>query len=340
MLRLFGILVTVLCAIGAAILTWPQFFHLERVYPIAQVVSFRGLLVVGFGALLVLMLLVMLIRPLRGFAASLALVALIAGGANGAILLVRGTGSDALPDKTDGSLRVMTWNTAGGEATSADQIARAAVAMDADVVTLPETTIDTGEKVAVAMRQLGHRMWAYHTQYGAHGWDSSSTTILISPRLGSYSVIESSADGSSNTSTVPSAVAMPVDGKGPIIVAAHAVAPREQYMDAWRHDLQWIADQCAAANVILAGDFNATLDHMSDLGEHGATMGRCHDAAAATGNGGVGTWPTSTPPLAGAVIDHVMATDAWTPVASVVLSSMDGSGSDHRPLVVQLEPAH
>jgi endonuclease/exonuclease/phosphatase (EEP) superfamily protein YafD len=45
------------------------------------------------------------------------------------------------------------------------------------------------------------------------------------------------------------------------------------------------------------------------------------------------------PALAGAPIDHVMATDAWTPVGSVVLTSMDGSGSDHRPLVVQLDPA-
>jgi endonuclease/exonuclease/phosphatase (EEP) superfamily protein YafD len=59
----------------------------------------------------------------------------------------------------------------------------------------------------------------------------------------------------------------------------------------------------------------------------------------ATGNGGVGTWPTSTPALIGAPIDHVMATDAWVPVGSVVLTSMDGSGSDHRPLIVQLDRA-
>lgn len=338
MLRLLGILATVLCAIGAAVLTWPQFFHLERVFPIAQVISFRGVIVLGFAALLVLMLLLMLIRPIRGFAASLALVMFLAAAANGTIVLARGTGTDALPAKGEGSIRVMTWNTAGS-ATSPEAIARTAVAMDADIVTLPETTIETGEEVAVAMRGLGHRMWAYHTQYGAHGWDASSTTMLISPDLGTYSVIESSADGTSNTSTVPSAVAMPVDGSGPTIVAAHAVAPREHYMDSWRHDLQWIADQCASGDVILAGDFNATVDHMAGFGVGGGTMGRCRDAVSATGNGGVGTWPTSMPALAGAPIDHVMATDAWTPVGSVVLTSMDGSGSDHRPLVVQLDPA-
>ncbi|MBN9185215.1 MAG: endonuclease/exonuclease/phosphatase family protein [Microbacterium sp.] len=332
-------LAAVLCAVAAAVLTWPPFFHLERTYPIAQIVSFRSLVVVGFGVVLVVALLLAIARPLRGFAAALAIIALVAGVANAGILFSRGMGSDTLPAKGADSIRVMTWNTAGA-ATSPDDIARTAVAMDADIVTLPETTIATGEQVALAMRALGHRMWAYHTQYGAHGWDASSTTLLISPRLGTYSVIESSADGTSNTSTVPSAVAMPTSGSGPVIVAAHAVAPRQEYMQRWRHDLQWIADQCAAKDVILAGDFNATVDHMSGFGVDGGTMGRCHDAVGATGNGAVGTWPTSLPAWAGAPIDHVMATSDWKATGSVILRSLDGKGSDHRPLVVQLDPAN
>jgi len=337
--RVIGILIVLLCAGAAAVLTWPQAFHLERVYPIAQIVAFRGLVVIGFGALLLLGLILLLIRPIRGIAACLVVLALIGAAANGAVVASRGTGTDTLPDKTAHSVRVMTWNTAGSNATSADTIAKAAVAADADIVSLPETTIATGEKVAVEMRQLGHRMWAYHTQYGEHGWDASSTTLLISPRLGTYSVIESSADGSSNTSTVPSVVAMPVSGDGPIVVAAHAVAPRQDYMDRWRHDLQWIADQCSAQNVIIAGDFNATLDHLTGFGTDGGTMGRCHDTASVTGNGGVGTWPTSLPALAGSPIDHVMATSAWKATGSLVLQSLDRSGSDHRPLIVQLDPA-
>ena len=96
----------------------------------------------------------------------------------------------------------MTWNTAGS-ATSPQTVAQIAVAMDADIVTLPETTIETGEQVALAMRDLGHRMWAHHAEYGEDGWDARSTTLLISPDLGDYSVIESSQDGTSNTSTVP-----------------------------------------------------------------------------------------------------------------------------------------
>jgi len=219
-------------------------------------------------------------------------------------------------------------------------VAQIAVAMDADIVTLPETTIETGEAVAIAMRDLGHRMWAYHAEFGENGWDARSTTLLVSPDLGDYAVIESSVEGTTNTSTVPSAVAMPVDGDGPTIVAAHAVAPRQQYMRHWRDDLSWLADQCGLGeNVILAGDFNATLDHMGRLGVDGGTLGHCHDIASETGNGGVGTWPTNLPGLLGAPIDHVMASEDWVPTGSIVLRSLDGSGSDHRPLIVQLEPA-
>jgi endonuclease/exonuclease/phosphatase (EEP) superfamily protein YafD len=337
-LRLLGILFTVLCAIAAAVLTWPGFFRVDRYFPIAQIISFRGLLAVAFAVAAAALLLLAIARPLRAFALSLALIAVIAAGSNAAILAGRGLGTETLPDKTAGSIRVMTWNTAGS-ATSPETVAQIAVAMDADIVTLPETTIETGEQVALAMRDLGHRMWAHHAEYGDDGWDARSTTLLISPDLGDYSVIASSQDGTSNTSTVPSAVAMPTSGSGPIVVAVHAVAPRPAYMKFWRDDLQWLADQCAATGVILAGDFNATLDHFGGLGVDGGDLGLCHDAAVETGNGAVGTWTTEIPALAGAPIDHVMASTAWKPTGSLVLRSMDGSGSDHRPLIVQLEPA-
>lgn len=338
MLRLLGILVTVLCAIGAAVLTFPGFFRVERIFPIAQIVSFRGLLALAFAALAVLALLIAVARPLRAMALSLALLSTIAAAANGAVLVSRGLGVEELPAKTDDSIRVLTWNTAG-PATEPATIARLAVAMDADIVTLPETTIETGTAVALAMRDLGHPMWAHHAEDPSAEWDSGSTTLLISPDLGDYSVIASSADGTSNTSTVPSAVAMPVSGEGPIVVAAHAVAPRPAYMRDWREDLQWLADQCVDGNVIMAGDFNATVDHMSGLGVDGGDLGRCIDGAAATGSGAVGTWSTAYPTLLGAPIDHVMASTQWVATGSVVVRSTDNSGSDHRPLVVQLEPA-
>lgn len=338
MLRLFGILVTVLCAIAAAVLTWPGFFRLERTYPIAQIVSFRGAMVIVFSAAFVLLLVLAVARPIRSLALSLAVVAAAAAVANIVVLTTRGgMGPESLPAKTESSVRVMTWNTAG-PATAPETIAKIAVAMDADIVALPETTIETGEKVAIAMRDLGHRMWAHHAQDPSTEWDAGSTTLLISPDLGDYAVIESSIDGSSNTSTVPSAVAMPTDGDGPIVVAAHAVAPRPSYMQSWRDDLQWLADQCGDSNVIMAGDFNATVDHMTGLGIDGGTLGHCKDAAVATGSGSVGTWSAEFPAMLGAPIDHIMASEHWRATGSLVLRSLDDSGSDHRPLIVQFEP--
>lgn len=338
MLRLLGILFTVLLAIAAAVVVWPQFFHLEQTYPFAQLVSVRGLVLGGFLVIAFLALLLLLARPLRGFAASVLIVSLLGAAATGVVGMSRGFGESVLPEKTETGVRVLTWNTAG-EAVSAEQIAAQILAQGADIVALPETTEEVGERIAIMLREQGHPMWVHHVQFrpdvpdGPKSWQ---TTVLVAPELGEYSVIESSRDGSSNTGSVPSAVLMPVDGSGPTIVAVHAVAPRMEEMEQWRSDLQWIADQCPAGDFILAGDFNATIDHMAPLGVEGGDIGYCRDVAARTGNGLSGTWPSTVPALAGAPIDHVMASPNWTPTGSVVLE--DAGGSDHRALVVQLEP--
>ncbi|MBY0687514.1 endonuclease/exonuclease/phosphatase family protein [Microbacterium marinilacus] len=338
MLRVLGVLVTVVFACATAVVTWPQFFHLEQTVPFAQIVSMRGVMVGAFALITLVFLLFALARPMRGFAMSMALVAGIGAIAGGLILAQRGYG-DTLPPETESSVRVMTWNTAG-DATGAEQIAQTAVAMNADVVALPETAQSVGEDVAVQMRELGRPMWVHHVQYNedvVDGPQSWVTTILITPELGDYAVIDSSREGTSN---MPSAVAMPVNGDGPTIVAVHAVAPRPQYMSSWSSDLRWLADQCPAGeNVILAGDFNATLDHTPSLAVDGADFGYCRDSAAASGNGGVGTWPTDVPALLSTPIDHVMHSEDWETTGSVVLTNLDDAGSDHRPLVVQLEPA-
>lgn len=339
MLRLLGILFTVLLAIGTAIVVWPQFFHLEQTYPFTQLVAARGLVLGGFLVVAVLALLLLIARPLRGFAASVLVVALLGAAATGVVGMTRGFGAPSLPASTESSIRVMTWNTAG-EAVSAEEIASRILEQEADVVSLPETAQSVGESIAVMLREQGHPMWVHHVQFrpdvpdGPQSWQ---TTVLVSPELGDYSVIQSSEDGTSNTGSVPSAVLMPLDGIGPTIVAVHAVAPRLEEMELWRSDLNWIADQCPAGDFILAGDFNATIDHMASLGVEGGDMGHCRDAAARTGNGLTGTWPSSFPAIVGAPIDHVMASPNWRPTGSLVLD--DAGGSDHRALIVQLEPA-
>lgn len=339
MLRLLGILFTVLLAIGTALVVWPQFFRLEQTYPFAQIVAARGVVLAALLVLAVLALLLLFARPLRGFAASVLIVALLGAGATGVIGLTRGFGAGALPAATEGSIRVLTWNTAG-DAVSAEQIAQQIIDQEADIVALPETTAEVGEQVAVMLRERGRPMWVHNVQFRpdvADGPKSWQTTVLISPDLGEYSVIDSSEDGTSNTGSVPSAVIMPVGGDGPTIVAVHAVAPRAEEMDQWRKDLRWIADQCPAGNFVLAGDFNSTVDHMAGLGVDGGDMGYCRDAASRTGNGMSGTWPSSLPALLSTPIDHVMASPNWIPTGSLLID--DPGGSDHRGLVVQLEPA-
>lgn len=341
MLRLLGILTTVLFTIGTAIVVWPQFFRLEQTYPFAQLVAVRGVVLAAFLVIAVLALLLTFARPLRGFAASILIVALLGAGATGVVGMTRGFGAAGLPAATDTSIRVLTWNTAG-DAVTADQIARQILDQGADIVALPETTEAVGEQVAVMLREQGHPMWVHHVQFQpdvVDGPKSWFTTVLVSPELGEYSVIESSEDGSSNTGSVPSAVLMPVGGNagGPTIVAVHAVAPRMEDMEGWRSDLRWIADQCPEGNFVIAGDFNATVDHMAGLGLDGGDMGYCRDVASRTGNGLSGTWPSSLPPVLSTPIDHVMASPNWTPTGSEVID--DASGSDHRALVVQLEPA-
>jgi endonuclease/exonuclease/phosphatase (EEP) superfamily protein YafD len=110
-------------------------------------------------------------------------------------------------------------------------------------------------------------------------------------------------------------------------------------MEHWRSDLRWLTTACGNNNVIMAGDFNSTLDHYTGLGIDSATIGNCSDAAHATNNAGVGTWPAALPALLGAPIDHVMTTPNWRVTGMRVVQSEDGAGSDHRPVLVQLSPA-
>jgi endonuclease/exonuclease/phosphatase (EEP) superfamily protein YafD len=113
-------------------------------------------------------------------------------------------------------------------------------------------------------------------------------------------------------------------------VAYHAIAPRRGDVPQWRSDLGKLRAYCGGATpAIIAGDFNATLDH-SPL--RAATAG-CSDAATQRGQGLVPTWPTWMPRWFGPQIDHVFATD---PIAAERFEVREITGSDHRAVIVKL----
>lgn len=316
------------------VLAWPQAVGLQRADLIAQVVAVRGADVVAAAAIGVLLVAFGLIahraRLLLGtLAVALFAFALAVTG----IMLVRGVGSPDVPTAGRNDVTVLSWNTLGGSV-PASEIARVALTNHADVIALPETTAATAREVAAILGRDGSPVVA-HTVALDHVAAARSTSLLISRRLGSYRVRDTAGD----TRIVPSVVAEPSGGqRAPLLVAVHAVAPSGEDLEAWRSDLRWVAGRCTGGNVVLAGDFNATLDHLTGLGGPDSA-GRCRDLAAATGNAAVGTWPTSVPALVGAPIDHVLATPNWKPTGFRVLAGEDAAGSDHRPVLARMAPA-
>jgi len=321
MARLIGGIILLALIVAAVLLTWPQLAGIARYPGIAQAVALRGLLVAGAAALVVVLLVLsILIRPARGFLAGAIIIVCLFAAANAAIVYLRGITDTSLPAAQDGQITVLAWNTEG-DAVSAETIATLAVEQGADVIALPETTNGHALEVAARLADKGSPMTTLTLDDGSD-LRARSTSLLVSAALGEYRQ-DPDAGG---TAVVPSLVAVPVSGQGPRIVAAHAVSPTATDLGSWNSDLDWIASQCAVPGTIIAGDFNATVDHLGD--QHG-----CTDAAEAEGVAGVATWPTDLPALLGAPIDHVMTTQGWAPVAASVVTRLDAAGSDHRPIV-------
>lgn len=332
--RILAAVVTLALAALLLVACWPQLLGLERVIGVAQLVSLRGLAAFITMLVAVLLTIIALLSPQgRRFFAGLAVLLFVFAVVSTAVLAVRGFGAPVSEASSD-DLVVVSWNTLGDEP-GAEAIAALALEQQADVVALPETSEEAADAVAALMAASGRSMQSLGVQYD-HVSKARSTMVLISADLGEYALDETV----SNTPTLPSVVAVPVDGDGPTIIAAHPVAPVPGEMNGWRGGLDWLAERCddPDSNVIVAGDLNSTLDHWASLGSD-VGLNACHDAARAHGSAAVGTWPTRMPSLFGAPIDHVLATDAWQVAGFQVIETLDDSGSDHRPVVAQLRPA-
>ena len=315
-------------AIGLALLVWPQALGLERTPIFAHAVALRTFAAIAAVVLAVgFVVLAAVARPVRLLASALAMLLVLFAGATSSIALDRGIVNSGVTDLTT-DVTVLTWNTLE-DGPGAAAIAELVLREEGDIVSLPETSRALGEEVA-ALVEAERPMTVLNLDYGEA--TSRSTTLLVSTVLGEYRVNEDAPA----TAVLPTLVAVPVDGTGPTIVAVHTLAPIPPMIAAWEADLRIVAEMCSDDSVILAGDFNATVDHFAGLGTlPKAQLGRCTDAALAGDSAGLGTWPTWLDPPLGSPIDHVLATPNWRVLAVRVA---DDSGSDHRPLVVQLDP--
>ena len=334
--------------------------RLSVVYPFAQLIALRSGLVVGFGLMALVTGTSALIRILRREGgrrtAAAALVLLIAAVGHAWVLCSRGLGNDesspaalapagsisADPADWDGGLTTFSFNTHYSEAYKVElavAIRRAA----ADVVVLPETSAEYGQAIADLLAQDGLRYTVFSA--GDQKDDADPTTVLVSAVIGDYEQAQAPAGAGHGTVLLRPAGEAELNGhRRPTILGVHTHAPVPGSMEEWLASVEVVVGQCRGAGsdgagpgpepgLIIAGDFNATLDHapMKDLGG-------CADAALETGIGGVSTWPTSShTTLLGSPIDHVLADSAtWSARSASVLAL---SGSDHRALVVELSAA-
>lgn len=314
--------VILLTAVLATLLVWPQAFGAHRAPGLAQLVAFRAPLGIGLAALAVLAgVIAYLRRPgRRMLAAGLAIVLAAAAVTDAAVLMLRGWGGshvvDGLPE---GDLTVLSWNTQGG-ATSPEAVAQLALETRADIVALPETDAVAAAAIVRILDEHGHRMVPDTTG------DSIPTSLLVSQDLGEYRLDEAAG----STPGLPSGVWTPKAGDAPPIVVAHPMPPLPGAMGEWQEGLAWIAMQCDALGpeVVVAGDLNATADHLWQSGD-------CLDAALGARATASGSWPSTAPGWLAAPIDHVLAGADWAAIAFRVIDTT--GGSDHRPVVAVLD---
>lgn len=330
MSRVIGWLLVLVLAASAVLGTVADHLGLTTTPPFAQLLAFRGVIGVGSLALaLVLALIGSRGRRRRGRRAAvtfLAVVLLVTGLVHIGTLTSRGVVNAAplTPGRDPATTTVLSLNTLDG-ASSPEAVADAALAADADVLALPETPVATARLVADLLAGRGMPMQVFTDDYG---FRHRATSLLVRDSLGEYAATsEPTGEGFVR--------AEPTDGAGPTLVAVHVRRLGQVSAQDWAAGLERAVQTCRSTpGAVVAGDFNATLDHGPMR-----RLGRCVDAAAAggpAGAGAYGTWHAAIPALLGAPIDHVLADgERWTVTEVGVV---DVGDSDHRAVLARLAP--
>ncbi|RIQ17514.1 endonuclease/exonuclease/phosphatase family protein, partial [Jiangella rhizosphaerae] len=202
-------------------------------------------------------------RPLAAVAGVIVAATVFSAG----VLLSRGLSPDPVPAAdARGEVRVLAFNTlydGAGPRVVADLV----TATGADVVVLPETSAATTERAA-ALAGGGFQIFHHQVDAGI----TSATGLLVASSLGTYGRPRPDPSGGLGSFTVTPAAG----SVGPPITAVHAWPPTGDAMARWRSDTAWAVRRCTGAEgAIVAGDFNATLDHPALR-----SLAPCADAAA------------------------------------------------------------
>ncbi|WP_028923349.1 endonuclease/exonuclease/phosphatase family protein [Pseudonocardia acaciae] len=300
--------------VAAAFVLPDQLGGLDRRTPFAQLVAFRPVALAG--ALVVLALLALVLartRKVWPFVAGL-LAVVLAGGLTLAPRLV------ANPPGGGRGLTVLTANLLNGSG-SVERLAELIARERPDLVALTEVGAAYRARLEPLVRPLGYRA------YGSTGPDRpdiAGVTALARVELGE---LDATVDAATH---FPSLELRGGRLDGLRFVTFHSIAPVRGAVGQWLSDLGRLRAWCAGpAPVVVAGDFNATLDHSPF---RSAAAG-CVDAAERTGDGLVGTWPASAPRAVGVQIDHVLASGG---IGAEATSVWDIPGSDHRAVLTRL----
>ncbi|GAA2212437.1 hypothetical protein GCM10009850_078990 [Nonomuraea monospora] len=233
-----------------------------------------------------------------------------------------GTGTASASSSAGGrTLRVLTANLNGGRG-DATVIVDLVRRLNVDVLSIQELTYSARDRLSAAglatllPYHVGRADYRGPEGSGVYSrYPMTERTGLFQPVGHHMPVVE---------------VALP-GGSAVEVVVVHPVAPVPSTVPEWEAGIATLPPAPSSGPPrILAGDFNATLDHavFRRLLDTGYT-----DAAASTGQGLTPTWPhgRSLPPLV--AIDHVLTDGRGSAAATRVF---DVPGSDHRALFADL----